>query len=127
MSEIQKLVVGETTETLIRVVFDQRIAQESNEDLLNKVDRALKIRNLKTQVLGFIKRNPNAIFELTVPEYKSEKSLKLRFANFSSHDLDEDTTEFSKYSIVLKDNFVEGEIIQQVTVGKDIVLKIKAK
>lgn len=126
MSDIRKLVVGETTETIIRVLFDHRISQESNEGALNTINRAQKIRDLRSQILGFVKRNPNGIFELVVPEFKSEKQVRLTFNNFLSPELDEDD-DASMYRIVVSDNFVDGEIIHKVKIGKDIVIKIKAE
>lgn len=126
MTEIKKLVVGETTETVIRTLFDQRISQESSSNDLNSLDRALKIKNLKTQIIGFVKRNHNGIFELIVPEYKIDKVVKLHFTNFEDPNVEEGN-DFSHYKIVVNDNFVTADIIQKVCVGKDIVLKIKAE
>ena len=126
MSEIRKLVVGETTETIIRVLFDHRISQESDGSALNIVSRAQKIRDLRSQIIGFVKRNPNAVFELVVPEFKSEKKVKLTFSNFVSPDLEEDE-DIANYKILVSDNFVDGEIINKVKIGKDIVIKIKAE
>ena len=125
MNKIQKLVVGETTETVIRVIFDHRIAQESSDNALNLIKRASRIKDLKYQVIGFIKRNPNHIFDLIVPEYKSDKELKLSFTNFNDINADED--DFSKVQIHIQDNFVDAEITKKVKIGRDIVLKLKAE
>lgn len=126
MNEMKNIVVGETTEIIIRTLFDSRIAQESNENAYNTVDRALKIRDLKSQMLGFIKRNPNAIFKITAPEFKSDKNIRLTFSNFDHYLSDEEDLNLSLYKIDIQDNFIEANIIQEVKVGKDIMLKIKA-
>lgn len=126
MSEMKKLVLGETTEAVLRLLFDRRVAEESSDPEFNTANRALRIHNLKTQIIGFVKRNPNGRFILIVPEYKSEKVLKVVFDNFTIEDNAEDE-KVNDYEIVLKDNFVEAEIIHKVIVGKDITLKIKAE
>jgi hypothetical protein len=128
MSNIKKLVVGDTTKAAIRLLFDQRIAQESNDPSFNTIERALNIGKLKSQVMGFIERNPNSRFELVTPEYKNEKVVKLSFDNFENDGEDEDdlNEHTCKYKIVVDDNFVEASIINKVVVGKDIVLRIKA-
>lgn len=126
MNKMRKLVVGETTETIIRILFDHRILQESSENALNTVSRAAKIKNLKTQILGFIKRNPNSVFELVAPEYKTDKTVVMNFTNFEEY-VATDELGWSRYKIVINDNFIDAEIIQKVTIGKDIVLKIKAE
>lgn len=126
MSEIRKLVVGDTTEAAIRLLFTQRIAQESNDPSHSTVNRAIRIKDLRSQIMGFIKRNPNSNFELIVPEYKSEKEIKLVFDNFTS-DGSQSDNDISRYRIIINDNFVEAEIIHRVIVGRDIVLKIKAQ
>lgn len=128
MNEIRKLIVGDTTETIIRILFDYRISQESNSDAFNKVNRALKIKNLKSQIMGFVKRNPNSAFELIAPEFKSEKLIKIRFTNFDdvNYDTEEDDN-ISNYQIVVNDNFVNADIIKKVKIGKDITIKISAE
>lgn len=122
MSDIQKIVIGETTEGAIRGIFDHRIAQESGDISFNNNNRALKIRNLKSQVLSFIKRQPNSSFTLNAPEYKSDKTLALKFNNFVGYD-----DECSEYTINIHDSFVDAEVVQHVKVGKDITLRIKAE
>jgi hypothetical protein len=125
MNQIKKLVIGTTTESVLRLLFDLRVANESSDPDFNSASRALRIQDLKAQVLGFIKRNPNGTFIVISPEYKSEKVLTLKFDNFI---LDEDEEENDNtYEIVINENFVEAEITHKVLVGKDIVLKIKAK
>jgi hypothetical protein len=124
MSEIKKIVVGETTEIVIRTLFDQRIQQESTEQQLNTISRAMKIKDLKSKVIGFIKRNPNSMFELFVPEYKTEKVLKLQFRNYEIDGGDEDASE---YVITIHDNFIEADACHKASVGRDIILKIKAE
>jgi hypothetical protein len=121
MNEIKAIVIGEATEATIRYIFDHRILEESKDPSYNTVSRALRVRDLKSQIMGFIERNPNGHFELIAPEYKSEKLFKLSFNNFEEED-----DEANEYQIVIADNFVEAEIIHKVTVGKDIVLKIRA-
>lgn len=123
MSSIKKLVVGETTLSTIRGLFDNRIAQEGGSPTFNNVDRALKIKDLKSQVIGFINRNHNGNFELIVPEYRSEQVVKLKFTNYTEVEDDEDPT----YVIEVNDNFVSANITHRVKVGKDIILKIKAE
>jgi hypothetical protein len=128
MSEIRKLVVGDTTETIIRILFDHRISQESNNDAFNRANRALKIKDLKSQIMGFVKRNPNSTFELVAPEFKSEKLIKIRFTNFDDCNYDtEENDDISNYQIVVEDNFVNADIVKKVKIGKDIVLRIKAE
>ena len=124
MSEIRKIVVGETTEIVVRTLFDQRIQQESTEPQLNSISRAMKIKDLKSKVIGFIKRNPNSIFELLVPEYKTEKVLRLKFGNYEMDGSDDDA---SQYIITVRDNFIEAEACHKASVGKDMILKIKAE
>jgi len=124
MSEIKKIVVGETTEVVIRTLFDQRIQQESTEQQLNTISRAMKIKDLKSKVIGFIKRNPNSTFELLAPEYKTEKILRIQFGNYEIDGLDD---EASQYVISINDNFIEAEARHKASIGKDLVLKIKAE
>jgi hypothetical protein len=126
MNEIKKLVIGNTTEMVIKAIFDNRIAQESTNSALNTTSRALKIRDLKSQVMGFIKRNPNALFELVTPEYSNDKQLKVVFSNFPSFEPEEEE-DIANYKIVVDDNFITAEIIQKVKVGRDITLRIKAE
>jgi hypothetical protein len=126
MNEIKRLVIGNTTEMVIKAIFDNRIAQESTNESLNTTSRALKIRDLKAQVMGFIKRNPNSLFELVTPEYSNDKQLKVVFSNFPSFEPEEEE-DISSYKIIVEDNFVGAEIVQRVKVGKDITLRIKAE
>jgi hypothetical protein len=121
MNDIKPLVLGEGTESAIKHVFDHRILEESKDPSHNTISRALRVKNLKSQIIGFIERNPNGHFELVAPEYKSEKLFKLSFNNFEEED-----DEANEYQIVIADNFVEAEVIHKVTVGKDIVLKLRA-
>jgi hypothetical protein len=124
MNDIKVLVIGSITEAIIKSVFDIRIAQESKDSSLNAIQRAMKIKEMKSQILGFIKRNPNSNFELIIPELKSNKNLTLAFSNFQSFEPEEECT--SKYKIVINDDFVTAKVIQKVTVGEDIVLRIKS-
>ena len=121
--EIKKLIVGNTTETLLRTLFDNRIAEESTSENLNGNRRAMQIKNLSAQILGFIRRNPNSRFTIIVPEYKFEKTVKLKFNNFIEEEDDDD----SSYTILLNDNFVEAEIIKFVEVGNNTTLTLKAE
>lgn len=124
MNDIKVLVIGSITEAIIKSVFDVRIAQESRDSSLNAINRAMKIKEMKSQILGFVKRNPNSNFELVVPELKSNKNLTLVFSNFQSSEPEEECD--SKYKIVINDDFVTAKVIQKVTVGEDIVLRIKS-
>lgn len=124
MNDIKVLVIGSITEAIIKSVFDVRIAQESRDSSLNAINRAMKIKEMKSQILGFVKRNPNSNFELVVPELKSNKNLTLAFSNFQSSEPEEECD--SKYKIVINDDFVTAKVIQKVTVGEDIVLRIKS-
>lgn len=121
MNDIKPVVIGEGTESTIKYIFDRRILEESKDPSYNTTSRALRVRDLKSQIIGFIERNPNGHFELLAPEYKSEKLLKLSFNNFEGED-----DEANEYQINIIDNFVEAEIIHKVTVGRDIVLRIRA-
>ena len=125
MNKILKIIVGETAETIMRVAFDHRIAQESGDIAFNTISKAGRIKDLKNQIMGFVKRNPNSVFDVTIPEYKSDKKVKIAFTNFNEIELDENN--ITLYSIVIKDNFVNAEITQKVKIGKDITLKIKAE
>lgn len=124
MNDIKVLVIGSITEAIIKNVFDVRIAQESRDSSLNAINRAMKIKEMKSQILGFVKRNPNSNFELVVPELKSNKNLTLVFSNFQSSEPEEECD--SKYKIVINDDFVTAKVIQKVTVGEDIILRIKS-
>jgi hypothetical protein len=124
MNDIKVLVIGSITEAIIKSVFDVRIAQESRDSSLNAINRAMKIKEMKSQILGFVKRNPNSNFELVVPELKSNKNLTLVFSNFQSSEPEEECD--SKYKIVINDDFVTAKVIQKVTVGEDIILRIKS-
>ena len=124
MNDIKILVIGSITEAIIKSVFDVRIAQESRDSSLNAINRAMKIKEMKSQILGFVKRNPNSNFELVVPELKSNKNLTLAFSNFQSSEPEEECD--SKYKIVINDDFVTAKVIQKVTVGEDIILRIKS-
>ena len=125
MSEIQKMIVGETTERIIRTLFDQRIQQESTEPDYNTSSRASRIKDLKIKVISYIKRNPNAQFELVTPEYKADKQLVLVFSNYELANLND--KDVSKFTITISDNFVEAEVRQKVIVGKDMIMKLKAE
>lgn len=125
MNNIKELVVGKTTETIIRSLFTERIMQESGDESLNTASRAMKIKDLSSQVLGFIKRNPNSKFEIISPEFKSDKAVTLTFSNFETYG--ETNEEISSYSIVINENFVEAEIVQKMKVGKDNTMRIKAR
>ena len=121
--EIKKLVVGNTTEVLIRTLFDNRIAEESTSEDLNSVSRAIRIKDLMNQTLSFIKRNPNSKFIVVAPEFKSEKDVKLSFSNFTEMEDDED----ARYQISIRDNFIEADIVHFVEVGNNIKLTLKAE
>jgi hypothetical protein len=121
--EIKKLIVGNTTEVLIRTLFDNRIAEESSSNDLGNIARAMQIKDLKNQVLVYLKSNPNSRFTLVAPEFKSEKTIVLKFNNFIEEEDDED----SSYAINIQDNFVEAEIIKFVEVGQNLKLTLKAR
>jgi hypothetical protein len=121
--EIKKLIVGNTTEVLIRTLFDNRIAEESSSNDLNNVARAMQIRDLRNQVLVYLRSNPNSKFTLIAPEFKSEKAITLKFNNFIEEEDDDD----SSYAITIEDNFVEAEVIKFVEVGQNLKLTLKAK
>jgi len=125
MTTIRKIVVGESTESIIRFLFDHRIALESEEVNYNSIDRAMKIRDLKGQVISFIKRNPNSNFELIAPERISDKIINLRFTNYNDDITELD--ECSEYVIEVDDSFVKAYVTQKVKVGKNITLTIKAE
>lgn len=124
MNEMKQLVLGKTTETLIKTLFNERLVQESSEESLTTATRSMRIKDLQIQVLSFMKRNPNSKFELIVPEYKVAKTVRLTFSNFETYD-DNDETSF--YSIVIQDNFTDADIIQKMKIGKDIILKLKSR
>jgi len=142
MSDIKKMIVGETTAAVMRAIFDYRIAQESTEPNLNTVQRAGRIKNLKAQIMAFIKRNHNGLFRIIIPEYMSSKTLMLEFTNFNEDKLSKTwcinsskeiyyqkdlKDKFIFYTIEVHDNFVQATIIQKVNVGKNIVLRIEAE
>ena len=123
MGNISRVVIGESTETALKTLFDSRIAQESSEEALNLMSRTQEIRDLKNQVLSFIKRNPNSSFEVIVPEFKVGKVLTLKFTNFPEL---EDDEEVSEYTLEVNDSFDVCEITQKADLGKDIRLTLKA-
>jgi hypothetical protein len=127
MNDIRKfaIVLGETTEKIIRTLFDYRILQESNDSSLNSASRALKMQDLRSQIIGFVKRQPNSIFKIVSPEYKSEQKISIKFSNFTYDEVDVDNLP-SEYDIIINENFVEATIVHKIKVGKDITLKIKA-
>ncbi len=127
MEGIKNLVIGETTETLIRAIFENRIAQESTSENLGSIGRTLRIRELRSQVMEFIKNNPNSIITLTSREYKSPKVLELRFANFNDDYLDVTDEDNSVVTIEIADNFTEARIIRKAEVGRDFILTLRAK
>ena len=114
----QQVVIGESTETLLKLAFDNRIAQESGEGALNAMSRAIQIRDLKTQVLSFIKRNSNSKFKIEIPEYGVDKVLTMSFTNF----IEEDIEEVSKFDMAIDDNFTKCRIAQKADLGRDIEL-----
>lgn len=121
--EIKKLVVGNATEILIRTIFDSRIAEESSSENLNAISRAVRIRDLMNQTLGFVKRNPNSKFTIISPELLVDKKVKLSFTNFVEDEEDDD----SEYQINITDDFTTAEIIKFVEIGNNIKLTLKAE
>lgn len=121
-AKMKPIILGELTESIIRLIFDKRAALESNDDSLNTMSRTLKIKDLKNQVLSFIKRNPNCRFMLEVPEYNTEKITRLQFSNFVEP-TDEDEIA-SSIELIINDRFTKCIITEKVTIGKDIVLTL---
>lgn len=125
MSEIRKVILGKTTESLLRNIFDSRIAQESVEETYNTIERAIKIKALKDKIISFVKMNPNSFFELLSPELKLEKRSKLSFTNFNDIiDDEEDYENFSHYVIEIDDSYTFATVNKKIKIGKDITLKI---
>ena len=123
MSVIKGVIIGKSTEALIRLLFDNRAAQESTEGALNAMTRASKIKNLKNEVISFIKRNANSKFELEAPEYDTEKKVKLSFNNFTGEEEEEDIT--SEFKISIDESFTTCNVSQKAKFGKDITLRIE--
>lgn len=115
--KLKKVVLGESTEAVIRHLFDRRSAQEGNEGSLNSMDRSLRINELKGEVLHFIKNNANSNFSLVVPEYKVNKSVKVTFSNY----LGELDGEASEYVFKIDENFSKCEVVHKLRVGRDVV------
>jgi len=127
MKEIKPIIVGDTTRAIISSIFDSRIIKESSEDRMNILSRAIQIKDLKIHILNFIKRTPNAIIELTAPEYYSDKKVKIIFNNFNEdYDLSEDE-DVVKFNIDVDESYTEAKITQKVSIGKDIVMILKSK
>jgi hypothetical protein len=125
MNQIKKIVVGSTTEAAVRLLFDNKVLQASNDGgTLTLVARALKINDLRTQVLSYIKRNPNSRFEIIAPEHSVDKSIGLVFNNFVDSGDDDDVSE---YRIVIDDSFTSCEITQKAKIGADITMTLKAR
>ena len=118
---IKKLIIGNTTEALLNTLFNNRISEESTSNDFNSNSRAIKIKDLKNQIIGYMKRNPNSRFTVIAPEFKSEKQVKLQFNNF----LDEEDDDDSVYVISIEDNFVTAEIIKIVEIGNNIKLTLR--
>jgi hypothetical protein len=125
MNEIRKVILGKTTESLLKEIFYSRIAQESIEETYNTLERAIKIKALKDKVISFIKMNPNSFFEVLYPELKLEKRSKISFTNFNDIiDDEEDYENFSHYVIEIDDSYTFANVSKKIKIGKDITLKI---
>lgn len=125
MSSIKRIIIGEATEDAIKALFDSRIRQESSEGSMNMSRRQLDISHLKTQVLSYIKNNPNAKFELVVPELKIGKTVKMVFTNYAS--FDEDNDPISTFTLTINDEFDKCVIVQKADIGKDIELVLTVR
>jgi hypothetical protein len=120
MDILKKIEIGETTEALIRLTFDKRIALESEDENLNHYSRAMEINALKANTLAFIKRNPNANFKLVAPEKTFPKDFSMDFSNYSGK-IDNP----SEYILTINEYFDEVKVTQRVKVGRDIKFSIK--
>lgn len=123
MSAIKGIIIGKSTEALIRLLFDNRAAQESTEGALNAMSRASNIKKLKNEVISFVKRNANSKFELEAPEYDTEKTVKLSFNNFTGEEEEDDVT--CEFKMVIDESFTKCNISQKAKFGKDITLRIE--
>lgn len=126
MNTIKKIVLGDSTEAIIKSIFNNRIAQESREETLNSISRASQIKDLQIQVLSFIKRNANSSFKLKFEEYNVNKQLVLNFTNFQEIDFSEDD-ETSKFELEIDNSFTKCYVSQKADLGKDITLTIVSK
>jgi len=128
MTTFKKIILGETTEAAIKLLFDNRIAQESSDEstALNVMNRSMTIKDLKTQVLSFIKNNPNSSYKLIVPEFNSDKKLELLFTNYSYLN-DEDEDKVSEYEIVVDEAFNECNIKHKSLLGEPVKLRLTAQ
>jgi len=126
MEKIKKMVIGNIAEVILRTIFSTRISEESTSDELNKVSRARKIYDLQNKVIGFVKRQPNSVFQVEIPEYESDKRLKLEFSNFPD-EYDEDDDETCHYNIIIEDNFVIARVLLQTELGEPIRTTLKAE
>lgn len=122
MRTMRKIVVGDTTEAVIKLAFDKRAAQESGDSPLDSMSRTLKIRDLRIQIISFIKRNPNSRFRLEIPEFNTEKLLRIGFSNFVETNEDDDS--IAKYELKVNDRFTECTVIQKAEYGKDIIIPL---
>jgi hypothetical protein len=124
MDTIKKVVIGDTTEAIIKLLFDHKIAQESNEGAMNAQRRALEIKDLKGQIISFIKRQPNAKFSIEAPEHRINKSVKLSFTNYDEDQEDDDSIQ---YKVVVMDDYSSCRITQKSILGADVTLTLKAE
>lgn len=129
MNEIKKIVLGNTTEKIISLIFDNHMLQESMERNKNQISRDLRIRDLKSQLMGFIRRNANAIFELNFTEYMSDKVTKIIFTNFDGYDLEDaiNEDEFSHYIIDIDTLCSSIIITHKVKIGKNITITLQSR
>jgi hypothetical protein len=125
MNEMKRIVVGDTTEALVRSIFDQRTMQEnSGEKSLNAANRSLTLKDMRAQVMAFIKRNANSRFSITFQELNLNKTTTISFTNY---DEDPDEEPVGDYVFDMSEDFTKCEITQKVKIGKDIKLFISSK
>ncbi len=126
MNEVKQIVIGDVTKSIINSIFDNRIIQEDLNNDQNHLSRAIRIKQLKIEIMNFLKRNPNSVVEINANEYLLNKKVKVICNNFNEDFEMSDEEDICRYVIDIEDNYVEARVTKKVKIGRDIVSIIKS-
>jgi len=126
MNEVKQIVIGDVTKSIINSIFDNRIIQEDLNNDQNHLSRAIRIKQLKIEIMNFLKRNPNSVDEINANEYLLNKKVKVICNNFNEDFEMSDEEDICRYVIDIEDNYVEARVTKKVKIGRDIVSIIKS-